>query len=243
MTVTASPLRRTMTPLRWLRTALHGRLQAAVWRIMHDRAAHRGIPLWLHFRAPENARDTIAQALDRIAQVDPVSFAHIPKALPGGIIADATNYAHAWYSIPRKACVIGAHALAEDTTDTLALCILHEMCHARLWDRGIGYDGKDLRARVERVCIRRELAFARKLEALDLPAGTHTGWISEKLARVDESHYSDDSFDLRHRQELLQKLRLMRDMDTPRWLRRRTILRTRAKLRAWRAASARGGSA
>ena len=207
MTVTASPLRRTMTPLRWLRTALHGRLQAAVWRIMHDRAAHRGIPLWLHFRAPENARDTIAQALDRIAQVDPVSFAHIPKALPGGIIADATNYAHAWYSIPRKACVIGAHALAEDTTDTLALCILHEMCHARLWDRGIGYDGKDLRA------------------------------------RVDESHYSDDSFDLRHRQELLQKLRLMRDMDTPRWLRRRTILRTRAKLRAWRAASARGGSA
>lgn len=237
MTATASPLRLALTPLRWPLTRLRGWVREAAWQIMHDTADHRGIPLRLHFKAPKNAATAIAQALDRIAAVDPVSFAHLPNALPGGIIADATNYATAWYSIRRKACVIGASALAKNQTDDLALCIIHEMCHARLWERGIGYDGKNLRAQVERVCIRREQAFARKLEALDVAPGTYTGWLTEKLSLVAERSYSEASFHRRYRRELLQRLRLMRDMRAPRWLRRWTILRTRARLRASRMAS------
>lgn len=230
-------LRSVTAPFQKLLSHTRDGIRERAWRIIHDATSHRGISLHLHFKAPKHAAHAISTALDRIAEVDPISFDRIPHLLPGGIIADATNYAAAWYSIRRKACVIGADTLRIGQTDDLALCIIHEMCHARLWERGIGYDGPALRLRVEEVCIRREMAFARKLEARDITPGYHTDWLAEKLAAVAQSDYSEASFQSRYRRQALQRLRLLRELDTPRWLRRWVVVRARRRMRG-RAAQA-----
>jgi len=55
------------------------------------------------------------------------------------------------------------YCLAETTTpELLAAVIVHEATHARLWRRGIRYEEAQ-RPRIEKICIRREIAFAAKL--------------------------------------------------------------------------------
>lgn len=234
MTLLSRILRIALTPFRWPLTYVRAGLRERAWQIMHDKDTHRGILLRIHFKAPERSTAAITAALDRIAAVDPVSFVRIPHLLPGGIIADATNYAAAWYSIKRKACVIGRDSLRRAETDDLALAIIHELCHARLWERGIGYDDPALRIRVEQICIRREIALAQKFERLDVPPGTYTTWLHEKLSEQTHRDYSEISFRQRHRRQFLQRLRLMKSTDTPRWLRRLVILRARKRLKAQR---------
>jgi hypothetical protein len=65
---------------------------------------------------------------------------------------------------PLKSCDLDERFVVADTTrpEQIAAAIVHEACHARLTGRGIGYQ-PELRARVEAVCFRRELAFAGKL--------------------------------------------------------------------------------
>jgi hypothetical protein len=48
------------------------------------------------------------------------------------------------------------------TPELIAGAIVHEATHGRLHRFGIGY-GEDIRARVEEICLRREIAFATKL--------------------------------------------------------------------------------
>jgi hypothetical protein len=68
------------------------------------------------------------------------------------------------YNEALKACELDPrHVLDEDASaEMIAATIVHEATHARLHGAGIAYDEAQ-RARIEAVCARRELAFARKL--------------------------------------------------------------------------------
>ena len=61
-------------------------------------------------------------------------------------------------------CVIDERFVVDEgtTPEMIASVIVHEATHARLFRMGIGYE-EGRRARVEQVCLRRELAFAAKL--------------------------------------------------------------------------------
>jgi hypothetical protein len=63
-----------------------------------------------------------------------------------------------------KSCDIDERFVLAETTrpEQIAAVIVHEATHARLFHCGIGYEA-ELRARVEAVCCRRELAFAARL--------------------------------------------------------------------------------
>jgi hypothetical protein len=63
-----------------------------------------------------------------------------------------------------QACVLDQRYVLSATTtpEMIAKTIVHETTHAKLDHFGIGYDEKE-RARIEAVCMRRELAFAAKL--------------------------------------------------------------------------------
>ncbi len=63
-----------------------------------------------------------------------------------------------------RACLLDERFVLAETTDPvlIATMIVHEATHARLWRCGIRYD-EDQRQRVEAICFRRELAFARRL--------------------------------------------------------------------------------
>lgn len=73
-------------------------------------------------------------------------------------------YGLACYRESMNACELDTRfMLAEDSSpEVIASTIVHEATHARLRHCGIGY-GQELRARVEAVCFRREIAFAAKL--------------------------------------------------------------------------------
>jgi len=102
------------------------------------------------------------------------------------------------------------HVLADATgPELIALTIVHEATHARLMRCGIGYEEK-LRARVEAVCARRELAFAAKL-----PEGQE--------ARVEAGRsltYSPDEWSDASRQAQIDEdaPAAMRQVGVPEWL-------------------------
>lgn len=64
-----------------------------------------------------------------------------------------------------RACLLDERFVLDEASDapTIAAVIVHEATHARLWHCGIGYE-EQLRSRVEAICLRRELAFARTLQ-------------------------------------------------------------------------------
>jgi hypothetical protein len=59
-------------------------------------------------------------------------------------------------------CKLDPRIVLAEPPEVIASVIVHEATHARLFQRGIGYEEAE-RARVEAVCIRRELAFAGRL--------------------------------------------------------------------------------
>jgi hypothetical protein len=111
---------------------------------------------------PEAIRP-VDDALRLIKTHDPIRYARLirdvdrvwVRLLPGPIAS---------FNLSLGACELDERfVLAETSTpELIAATIVHEATHARLMRCGIGYEEK-LRARVESVCQRRELAFAAKL--------------------------------------------------------------------------------
>jgi hypothetical protein len=95
-------------------------------------------------------------------------------------------YGLACYNEAIGACELDTRfVLAEDSTpELIASAIVHEATHARLMRCGIGY-GQELRARVEAVCFRREIAFAARL-----PKGDRARESAERSLEF----YSTDAF-------------------------------------------------
>jgi hypothetical protein len=112
-----------------------------------------------------------------------------------------------------KACRLDTrYVLAEDTSlEEIASSIVHEATHARLCRLGIGYD-ETLRARVEMVCVHRQIAFARRLpdgERLRENAEYALRWCS------DSRNLTDEGFDERRMQGAAEALR---SLGCPNWL-------------------------
>jgi hypothetical protein len=79
------------------------------------------------------------------------------------------------------------------TTDVIASTIVHEATHARLHRCGVGYE-EALRARVEAICLRREIAFAAKL-----PNGEQVREQAKRTLELcsDPDYWTDGAFDER----------------------------------------------
>ena len=67
------------------------------------------------------------------------------------------------------ACTLDERFVLDEATspELIAAAIVHEATHARLWRCGLGYE-EAIRHRVEAICVRREIAFARKLPDGDI---------------------------------------------------------------------------
>ena len=106
---------------------------------------------------------TVETALDLIAAYDRVRYDRLRRDLKRvwvrTLFGDLANFNES-----ADACELDVRFVldAEPSPETVASIIVHEATHARLWHRGIGYEAH-LRSRVEAVCFRRELAFAKKL--------------------------------------------------------------------------------
>ncbi|WP_415920392.1 hypothetical protein [Tateyamaria sp. SN6-1] len=203
---------------------------------MFDHITHRTVLLRIHKDAPPGAEEHLKAAVAMIAETDAFSLSHLPTYLPDGIAAEATSCADARHTHPTRTCFIAARTLVAGDINYIACCILHKMCHARLMARGIGYD-EDLRVRVEKVCTRRELAFARKRAAMGHAMETTIADAQAYHDSIAPQHVSTQHFHSSYRKQVLERLRRLKAHDIPRWIHRLIILRARRKLADHRAAS------
>lgn len=107
--------------------------------------------------------DKIAAALQLIQDFDPVRYRRVVRDLKQiwitTIVGAAGQFVRSTSTCELdERFVTGEHTSIEE----VAGAIVHEATHARLDQWGIGYE-EELRARVEEVCMARELAFATKL--------------------------------------------------------------------------------
>ncbi|MER8518075.1 hypothetical protein NKI48_17015 [Mesorhizobium sp. M0644] len=128
-----------------------------------DKRTIDGLPVFYNGESGGKDADKVAAALRLIQKFDPVRYSRLVRDLKR-IWITINPGAAAQFVKSTSTCeldrrfVLGEHTLS----DQIASAIVHEATHARLHQRGIGYE-EELRHRVEWVCMRRELAFAAKL--------------------------------------------------------------------------------
>jgi hypothetical protein len=61
-----------------------------------------------------------------------------------------------------NACLLRSRYVRDAGPGAIATSLIHEATHARLWRLGVGYAPR-LRARVEKICVEEQIAFAKRL--------------------------------------------------------------------------------
>jgi hypothetical protein len=114
------------------------------------------------------------------------------------------------YNDALAACELDARFVLDETTspELIAATIVHEATHLRLLRCGIGYE-QAVRARVEAVCFRRELAFAAKL-----PNGEQVKQIAQRGLETAPGFWTDAEHNQRNADGQLGALR---QLGAPDW--------------------------
>jgi hypothetical protein len=109
----------------------------------------------------------VIDALSLIKTHDPINYGRVTRELDRVWIT-LLPASRGSYNFSLNACQIDERFVLGETTSSalIASVIVHEATHARLMRCGIGYE-EELRIRVERVCVRRQRAFAAKLPGGD----------------------------------------------------------------------------
>jgi hypothetical protein len=103
----------------------------------------------------------VQDALSVIKACDPLRYAQLKRDLERIWVLVIAGGA-ARFDPTIWTCILDPRSVANKTTEEVAACIVHEATHARLWRMGFRYQ-EEIRARIEAVCFRRELAFAQKI--------------------------------------------------------------------------------
>ena len=105
------------------------------------------------------------------------------------------------------ACTLDERFVLDEATspEMIAAAIVHEATHARLWRCGLGYE-EAIRHRVEAICLRREIAFARKL-----PDGEVVREQAERTLTLcaDPGYWSNAAFSARYPTEVEETCRYL----------------------------------
>lgn len=164
----------------------------------------------------------VEDALGLIKRYDPLHYSRVLRNLEQ-IWVHLLPDARACYDGSTKACVFDERVVLLETTtiEWIASTIVHEATHARLEGWDIRYDDENKRARIEAICLRRELNFIAKLP--------HSETLREEIERTlvwcvgDHDYFSNASFAQRNYEGWIETLRYL---NVPGWL-GRGVLRMR----------------
>jgi hypothetical protein len=139
----------------------------------------------------EPALQRVEAALRLIDRCAPLHYRRVKNSL-SRIWVTLVPHGAGCYRHSLNACLLDERVVASETTtlEWIASAIVHEATHARLEKRGIRY-GETVRLRIERICIRRELDFARHLSGIDALQEE----ITQRLdwCRDGNEHYTDQN--------------------------------------------------
>jgi hypothetical protein len=115
----------------------------------------------------EPALQRVEAALRLIERFAPLHHQRVKNSL-SRIWVQLIPHGAGCYLHSLNACLLDERVVASENTtiEWIASAIVHEATHARLEKRGIRYD-EAVRHRIERICARRELDFARHLSGVD----------------------------------------------------------------------------
>ena len=132
----------------------------------------------------------LEEALSLIKRYDRIQHQHIVRDLERIWVLSIPE-ARASYNHALRICKLDLGFVIHETasSDWIASCIVHEATHARLSRYGFGYE-QELRARVEAICIRRQIAFAAKLpdgRLIRQDAEQLLEWVADPEILTDEA--------------------------------------------------------
>jgi len=161
----------------------------------------------------EPALQRVEAALQLVNRCAPLHYRRVKNNL-SRIWVTLVPHGAGCYLHSLNACLLDERVVASETTtlEWIASAIVHEATHARLEKRGIRYD-ETVRLRIERICIRRELDFARHLSGIDALQKE----ITQRLdwCRDGNAHYTDQNM----WQEIDQgHADALRHLGTPEWV-------------------------
>ena len=165
---------------------------------------------------PSDAKPAIQRIEDALRLVErcaPLHYRRIKSNL-ARIWVHLVPHGAGCYLHSLNACLLDERIVASETTtvEWIASAIVHEATHARLEKLGIRYD-EAARQRIERICARRELDFARHLSGVD---ALHEA-ITWRLDRCSEEN------SIYTNQKMWEKtdqgnIEILRHMGTPEWV-------------------------
>jgi hypothetical protein len=169
----------------------------------------------------------VESALLLIKQHSPLDYARIIRELER-IWVSLSFHGIGEYKHSLKACILDERYVADSATtvEEIASTIVHETTHARLERYGIAYK-EELRARIEAICFRRELAFAVRLpDSAELQQGIarYLEWYRENPGQFSDTHFREG-----HTAGGIEALRYL---GTPDWLVRAILVPLRIVSRA-----------
>lgn len=183
-------------------TDFYGRLAFVILRTQYPRDDAHGFEINCFLDDASASLRRLRAGLDFVAAIDPVRFRRIQLDLPRFMLVPVGGLG---YNPHLRACVLSAPYIDRVPEDVLALTIVHEATHARLHRAGIAYRAQ-LIERVERCCVRSEIAFARRV-----PGG-------ESLARYAEEKLQHDWWTPEKRAQRLE--RELNELEMPGWYKR-----------------------
>jgi hypothetical protein len=134
---------------------------------------------WIHFRFAVRTRidglwvgvflgkqdaeilEKVGEALRLIKSYDPYRYERVVREC-NRILVLLLRGNVGQYRADIRACLLDARYVRAYSMERLAAVIVHEATHGRLLRLNVGYS-EEMRARVEKVCARQELAFALKI--------------------------------------------------------------------------------
>ncbi|WP_143198721.1 hypothetical protein [Bradyrhizobium sp. AS23.2] len=162
---------------------------------------------------PELDLQRVEAALQLIERFAPLHYRRVKNNL-SRIWVQLVPHGAGCYLHSLNACLLDERVVASETTtlEWIASAIVHEATHARLEKRGIRYD-EAVRHRIERICARRELDFARHLSGVDALLEA----INWRLVRCNENNasYTDQNMweEIDH-----GNADILRHLGTPEWV-------------------------
>lgn len=144
--------------------------------------------------------EAVAAALTLIHRTAPWRLREVRNVIRRVLIVSQPGSSY-WGFV--HACALSRETLEHQPPEWVASIIVHEAVHARFHRRGIRYDAQH-RSRIERACLRRQLAFLRKV------AGTED--LVEHLVAASSKPWFSDA---ERRRQMVGKLH---SLGAPKWL-------------------------
>jgi len=149
-----------------------------------------GIPVYLGFKGEtqEQLRSKISKGLAYLHEYDPRRLARAQRDLSGILVWPRILAGRATFDPESRMCMLDAESVLGKHAGLVSLSIAHEAMHARL--NRFPYDTPERRARIERVCVKAEIALAERV-----PGGQRSvASLRAQLAAIRPESYTEGAW-------------------------------------------------